>query len=346
MLKSSRFTSFISLVGILFIAAALASLVEQNQAPLFLLLFLIGLLGWIIWMGGGWRAVDKDTAIVVEDVTRTTQVIDQGSYLYIPIVNTIAAKMPTYPIAHKFEVDAIDTRTPKLLKIQKITVSVNYKITDFMVCYEKSADIKQRIKDLEQLEKLKTDNPTLWIRALSATMEGLVARSIRTAVWNWAMLLAEDSDLKLETPFERSSPVEHDPYALSLNRHKLSEFVKDEVCRRAQEWGLVVRSLSFANIDLAQEIIDKATRDKPGEIEGARHDALKEAVAIREKGLAEAEVRAATVAKVIEVLMNQERLPLTEQVLYNIVRAAMYSDGQMIWNATMEKTSGSSVKVA
>jgi hypothetical protein len=346
MSSTRRVFPFVTLVGIIFIAAALATLVEQNQLPFFLLLFLIGLMGWIFWMGGGWRLADKDTVVIIEDFTRTAHLFEHGSYLYIPIVNAIAAKMPNYPIMHEFAVDAIDTKTTKILKIDEITVGVKYTITDFMICYEKSAGIKQLIKDLEHSEKLRTDNPTLWIRAINTMMQGLIDDAIRSAVWKWATLLAQNPNLQLETSFARSSPVEHDPYSLSLNRDKLSAKVMDEVRMRAQRWGLKVEYLAFENIVLDPELINRATRDKPRELANAEHDAKKEAIAIREKGMAEAEVRAATVAKVIEVMMNQERLPLTEQMIYNIVRAAMYSDGKMIWHGVVEKVSGETVKAA
>lgn len=347
MTNTRRFFPLITLVGLIVISAFLATtLVEQNQIPLFFFLFLIGLLFWAYSMGGGWRAAEKDTVVIVEDFTRTARPFENGSYLYIPIVNAIAAKMPNYPISHEFEVDSIDTRTPKILKIKKITVGVSYRITDFEVCYNKSTEIKQLIKELAHSEKLKPDNPTLWIRAINLMMESVVNDAIRSAVWSWATILSQNPNLQLETPFTRSSPVEHDPYSLSLNREKLSSKVMDEVRMRAQKWGLVVKSLAFENVEIDPLIIDRATRDKDRELAEAKHQALKEAATIREKGLAEAEVRAATVAKIIEVLINQERIPLTEQVLYNIVRAAMYSDGQMIWNATIEKGANGSVKAA
>lgn len=93
-------------------------------------------------------------------------------------------------------------------------------------------------------------------------------------------------------------------------------------------------------------MIKGKTRDKQRELDEATHEAKKTAIAIREKGLAEAEIRAVTVAKIIDVLMNQKGISVTDQVLYNIVRAAMYSDGQMIWNATMDKGANSNVKAA
>ncbi|NTU85147.1 MAG: hypothetical protein HGA45_38275 [Chloroflexales bacterium] len=346
MSNTKRFFPFVTLVGLFIICAFLATtLVQQNQIQLFFLLFLIGLMFWISSLGGGWRRADKDTVVLVEDFTHTVRAYENGNYLYIPIVNTIEAKMPSYPLYHSFEVESIDTLTPKIAKIKKITVSVAYRITDFMVCFDKSDDIKQMIKDLEQSEKLTTDNPTLWIKALNQLMEGVIAEAIRSAVWSWATIVAQNADWQLETPFQRSSDVEHDPYALSLNRNKLSQKVVDEVRRLALKWGLVVKGLSFENVELDQQIIDRATRNKDGEIAEARHLAMKEAEAIRMTGDAEAEVRAKMIARIIEALVSDSRVPITEQVIYNVVRAAMYSDGKMIWHAPLEKGANGSGSV-
>jgi hypothetical protein len=182
---------------------------------------------------------------------------------------------------------------------------------------------------------------------LNEVMHGVIDDSIRDGVWKWAESLAEDADLRLDMPsLPAPLKLEHDPYALSLNRVKLADKVREEVGFRSQRWGLKVHRIVFENIELDPEMVKGKTRNKERELEDATHEAKKAAIAIREKGMAEAEVRAETVAKIIELLMrHQERLSLSEQMLYNIVRAAMYSDGQMIWGATMEKGTGANASV-
>jgi hypothetical protein len=342
----------LTLAGIIVVSVALAlGVAPEHPLPLILAFSLIGLLIWVFWMGGGWRMAEKDAVVIMEDFTRRPSDIRQGTYLFIPIIHTIEAKMPSYPLRHEFSVDSIDTRTPNLQQIKKIKVRLLYEIVDFRACFRRSADMKERIKQLESSEKFKRDDPSLWTRLLNEVMHGVIDDSIREGVWKWAESLAKDSDLKLDMPtLPEPLKVEHDAYALSLNRVKLADKVLEEVRFRSREWGLRVHRIVFENIELDPDMIKGKTRNKDRELEEATHDAKKAAIAIREKGMAEAEVRAATVAKIIELLMShQERLSLNDQMLYNIVRAAMYSDGQMIWGATMEKPSASgnaSVKAA
>lgn len=347
MTNTRRFFPIASLVGLILISMMLATLlVQENQFPLFLVLFLLGLPFWLLLMGGGWRQVDKDMVVVRKDATGDVRTFRRGSYLFAPILHTIEAKMPSYRLKHEFHVDSIDTLTPGLQQIKKIKVRVVYEIINFRNCFDQSSYVKERIRQIEDFDNLKRDDPAMWRKVLNEVMHGIIDDAIRLGVWRWAEHIAQDPSLAVSVPFPTRPDVEYDPYALSLNRVKLAEKVADEVGYLTDDWGLVVHQLVFENIEIDPELIKRKTRNKTRELEEATHEAQKAAIAIREKGMAEAEVRAATVAKVIEVLVNQKSVSLTEQMLYNIVRAAMYSDGQMIWGATMEKGTGGSVKAA
>jgi hypothetical protein len=346
----SRLIQVLKLVGLLLISAIFSfALLDQNQAAVFVMLSLVSFLIWIAWTGGGVRRVEKDTVLIVEDAMGNIKDVTQGRYFYIPIFQTIEARMPSYPLMSEFEVDSIDTRTPKIQQIKKIRVRVSYEIVDFLTCYSNSADVKARVKEHEAHGKLQRDNLGLWTQVLNEVMHQIIDDSIRDGVWAWADSVLASPRLKLNMPSLPNQPkFEQEPYALSLNRDNLAEKVLDEVQIHSQNSGLKVHRIVFENVELDPEIIKGCTRNKQGELDDAKHKALIEAHAIREKGMAEAEVRAATVAKIIEVLINQKNISITDQMLYNIVRAAMYSDGQMIWNATMEKgaNGASSVKAA
>ncbi|MEI7769478.1 MAG: SPFH domain-containing protein [Chloroflexales bacterium] len=331
-------------------AVIATTFVQDDPLPLFLLLFLIGLPLWLFSLGGGWRVVDKDTVVIRKDLAGNIQPFYRGSYLYMPIVHTIEAKMPSYPLRHEFPIASIDTRTPGLLQINQIRVRVIYEISDFRTYFDRSADVKERIKDLEDNVKLSRDDPSLWRKVTNEVMYQVIDDAVRDGVWKWAEHVAEDAALQLDVPFEKKPNPEYDPYALSLNREKLAKKIREEVQFLTESWGLCVHSLVFENITIDDGLIRRKTRNKARELENAEHDARKEAIAIRLRGFAEAEVRAETVARVIGVLLNQREkgVALSEQTLYDIVRAAMYSDGEMIWHATMEKGPGpnASVKAA
>jgi hypothetical protein len=348
MSSTKRFIPVTALVGITFVSILLAMIFpEESQFPLFGVFFIIGLLLWVVWMGGGWRMAEKDVVLIVEDFTGHVREVRQGTYLYIPIIHTIEAKMPSYPLRHEFEVDSIDTRTPRLLQIKKINVRVAYEIGNFASCFARSSDVKERIKELEANSRQHRDDPALWTRVLNEVMCEVIDDAIRDGVWKWADAIVTEPGLKLNMPSLSEPPKdEHTPYALSLNRLSLAEKVLEEVKFRAQRWGLQVNRIVFENIVLDPEIVKRSTRSKERELAEATHEAQKTAIAIREKGMAEAEVRAETVSKIIAILVNQKGINVTDQMLYTIVRAAMYSDSEMIWRGMMEKGAGSSVKTA
>jgi len=348
----SRLIQVLKLVGLLLISAIFSfALVDQNQLAFFVALSVVSFLIWIAWTGGGLRRVEKDTVLIIEDAMGNIEDVTQGRYFYIPIFQTIEARMPSYPLMSEFEVSSIDTRTPKIQQIKKIRVRVSYEIVDFLTCYSRSADVKARVKELEAHGKLQRDNLGLWTQVLNEVMNQIIDDSIRDGVWAWADSVLASPHLKLNMPLLPKQPqLEEEPYALSLNRVNLAKKVLEEVRLHSQNSGLKVHHIAFENVELEPDMIKACTRNKQGELDEAKHKALLEAHAIREKGMAEAEVRAETVARVITALLSQKDkgAVFNDQTLYDIVRAAMYSDGQMIWHSTMEKgaNGAGSVKAA
>jgi hypothetical protein len=322
------------------------SLAEENPLPLFLGFSLISLVLWAFLMGAGFPMVEKDTVVIRKDGFGNLRGFHSGTYLYVPIFHTIEAKMPNYLLRHEFPISSIDTRTPALLQIDQITVRVIHRISDFLTYFERSADVRERIKDLEDNAKMSREDPALWRKITNEVMNEVINDAIRDGVWKWAEYVTENAALFLEVPFEKKPDPEYDPYALSLNREKLATKIHEEVQFITENWGLDVHKLVFEHIVIDPELIKRKTRNKLGEIDEATHQGAKDAIAIRAKGLAEADVRAETVTKIIEALMKEKSITISDQMLYNIIRAVMYSDGQMIWSATMEKGTSATVKAA
>ena len=48
-----------------------------------------------------------------------------------------------------------------------------------------------------------------------------------------------------------------------------------------------------------------------------------------------------TLAKLLDVLINQQKIPYTDPLIAKVVRAALYSDNEMLWvNVTEEPPTG------
>lgn len=321
----------------------------------------------LLLLGAGFRRVERNTFVARRDIFNSVETFEHGFYLYIPYFHTVEAMMPNYMLRHKFSVDSIDTRTLRLRQIKSIRVRVVYRLVAKNFCswlypalffrgrqreqtygaastdegnqIESSpyAFIKRRIKDLDETEKLKPDNPELWIQILNKALEYILDDMIREWIWKWQGQVESDAGLQLVTPFPIPLRIEDDPYAINLNRKALADQIRVDVDRRTQKWGLRVHDIVFENVTIDSDIITFRTRNKDFEIKNAEHEAKKEAIAIREKGLAEAEVRATAVAQIITKLVGDKSIPISDEMLYNIVRAAMYSDGEMIWTGVVEK---------
>jgi hypothetical protein len=379
MSNTRRFVPVLMLIVLVAISAVLANtLAAENQLLSFIAVFLLGTPLLLLILGAGIRRVERNTFVVRKDALGGIDTFEDGVYLYIPYLHTIEAMMPNYALRHEFSADLIDTRALNLKQIKSIRVRVVYRLVAkrfcswlypalFTLSRQKQqargavttdegepvdsgpyAFIKRQIAHFDETEKLKPDNPELWIRILSKVLEYVLDDMIRDWIWNWQDHVDADAQLQLSASFTNPPKGENDPYAINLNRRALAAKIRADLDSRTQKWGLRVHDIVFENIMIDEEIVKFKTRNKERELENARHDALKEAVAIREKGFAEADVRAETVAQIIAKLAGERAITLSDELICNIVRAAMYSDGEMIWHATMERGPGSnaSVKVA
>lgn len=145
---------------------------------------------------------------------------------------------------------------------------------------------------------------------------------------------------------DRPAP-ENDPYALSLNRRRLAEQLLHRMRATALDGGITVREIVLESIALDPELIKRKTRNKDGEVAEAQHQAKIEAIGIQTRGGAEAAVRARTVRRILEELRDMGELPrLDEKTIADIVRAAMYSDGQTIWQGFQQKSNGAGPALA
>lgn len=319
----------------------------RSQLSVGVAFFITGLVVLFFIFGGGVQRVAKETVVIRKGISGETAAFHGGTYFFMPLIHSIEAVMPDYLLLYEFPVDSIDTRTSWLHQIKQIKVRIAYRVSDAEECFDASANLLDQIKQLEEHEKLERSDPRLWKRVLNHLMRDIIDDAIRDGVWNWAEAVAQDANLCLTIPFNLPSPiVENDPYSLSLNRNKLAEKVVEEVKYKASGWGIKIEGLAFENIEIDKVLIERKNRNKDRELAEATHVAQKEAIAIRLKGEAEAQVRADTIAKVIDVLIQQKAITLTDQVIYNIVRAAMYTDGEMIWKGVVEKSANGNVKTA
>lgn len=315
---------------------------EWDSLGLKILLFVCALVAWVFVTGAGIRTVEKDSYEVVEEFFGGVSMYGpRKMYFFIPGYHLVEATLPNFPIKHEFSIDSIDTRTPGLQRIDKIKVRVSYSIVDPLTCYYQVLQSLERLKELEEQKKIRHSEMFLWKQVLNERLAGIIDDAIRVGVWHWADTLVRDPNLNLVTPFPLPPNTEYDPYALSLNRDRLAAEILDEVQYQTDEWGMQIDRLVFENFEINPEIIKRKVRNKDRELADAEHEARMAAAAITIKGEAEVEIRARTVARVIEVLLEQQRrngLNLSNDVLYNVVRAAMYSDGQTIWKGVIEKS--------
>ncbi len=370
MSNTRRFVPALMLIALVFVSAAfVSSQAGQNQFLSFVAVFVLGFSLLLLFLGAGFRRVERKTFVARRDIFNNIETFEQGFYLYIPYFHTVEAMMPNYMLRHEFSVDSIDTKTLRLRQIKNIRVRVVYRLVARNFCnwlypalffqdrqkkqvygaastdegnqIESSpyALIKRHMKELDETEKLKPDNPELWIQILSKTMECILDDMIREWIWKWQGHVEFDAQLQLVTPFPIPLKIEDDPYAINLNRKTLADQIRVDVDQRTQKWGLRVLDIVFENITIDNDIVMFRTRSMGFEMKNAEHEAKKEAMAIRERGLAEAEVRAEAVAQIIKKLVEEKSISISDEMLYNIVRAAMYSDGEMIWSGVVEKGS-------
>lgn len=338
------FWLFVAIVVVPFILAPALFRLQGREYPFEfgVLLSILGLLVWLVSQGAGWRPVDKDTVVILKDSLEGVTAHPKRSYLFIPIIHKVEAVLPTYPMTFEFPVEAIDTHTPGLAKISKIMVRATCQISNPEMFYRKSRVYVDRIKQMEESEKLKRTEIALWRKLLEEVAHVYLDDTVRDVVWKWKLFLADpDVVSSLDyTPEKDGKPnLDGDPYSLSRNRKALGDQVKAAVKARLEhnQLGFRIDPLVFESIEIDGEIIKRATGDRAKEREKATHDAAILGDAIREKGKAEAEVRAANLAAILHVLINEYDIPHTDPLIAQVVGSALYSDGKMIWSGVIDR---------
>ncbi|MGB9633866.1 MAG: hypothetical protein ACPL8I_11075 [Chloroflexaceae bacterium] len=342
-----------------------------RRSLLIVLLIILFLLSWLrasLGLGIGWTGVLWDTlrvflpdallltfaffikwiprephvASVRRDLFGALDMIHDRGFWHVPGLYKTLARMPAYPLLFEHEVENIDTRTAWLNPIQRVRVRCVYQVTDALTCYETSVNLYQVIRDLQTREGLSESDPELWGRVLQVLMSTLLDDRLHDVVWEWPAEMAAHDRRRVEplAPGNPDRPTpENDPYALSLNRRRLAEQLLHRLRGAALDWGIEVREIVLESIAIDPELIKRKTRNRDGEVAEARHQATIEAIGIQTRGVAEAAVRARTVRRILEELRDMGELPrLDEKTIADIVRAAMYSDGQTIWHGPLERS--------
>lgn len=343
MTSSNRSWPLVWLVGILVLAYLVTILLNPlNSIFSFLLLAFLGVTILMLALGAGWREADPGYAVLRKDSAGNLQAFTEGYYLFIPFFHVIKAVMPNYPLRYEGMIENIQTRTFRLARLEKVRMRVNYRIINHSNCYKNLVPtMADHIRELEQHKNLKRTDTELWCRAIDHALHTLLDDSVRDEIWAWAGNLEQDDRLSLQTPFPAPAGAEYDPYGLSLNRVKLAQKVCNDINRVVARYGLRVEHIVFELIEVNNEFLKARTQNKERELASATHVAALEAAAIREKGFAEADVRARNLARLLNELINVRGLTMKDPLVAEIVRASLYSDGEMIWNGVIEKSTGS-----
>lgn len=297
---------------------------------------------------------ERHTAVVRRDIFGGVDVFVNKRFFYFPFIFQIVARMPTYALRLKTSIEMIDTRTARLLPIEQVRVRSVYQITDYKTCLAQAANEVEQLRAIEATHGLRPTDPALWPQLLEKVLARYLDDQLRAIVWSWQRAVERFPSLMLD-PLSRHLPrppvppsppppppnlvLENDPYDLSLNRKKLAEVLRTFMAREASEWGITIKEVVLEHVKVSDDLISKRTRNKVGEVSEAEHQANLDSIAIRARGMAEADVRACTVKRILEELVAVKGLPaITEKTVAEIVRAAMYSDGEMIWKGVLEKS--------
>lgn len=346
---------FVAVVAVIPFAAA-RLIGGPNQLGVAIFFAVVGLLGWLIYIGTGARPVPKDMIVIRKGPGDQIDVFTKGSYPFLPLTHSIAAVLPKYPLRFEFDVDEIDTQTANLGRISKIVVrldcSLSLDLQGIEKFYKNAMSRTDRIKELEESKKLQRTDPTLWKEFIGEVVHELVDDALREVVWRWkvyldevkaeALIRAIEIDKILDYAVKKddgSWNLDGDPYSLSRNRRLLADKAKAAVKTKldAGEWALTIDPLVLESIKIDDKIIERATSDRKRERERAVHEAAKQADAIRETGNAEAEVRAKSLAGILDVLINQHDIPYDDPLIADLIRAALYKDGEITWKRVLEK---------
>lgn len=349
----SFFWLFIAVFAVPFLLApALLPLIDREyQVELGVILAMLGLLLWLASQGTGWRPVGKDTAVILRDSMDTLTAHVKRPYLFIPIVHKVEAILPTYPMTFEFPVEGIDTHTAGLGKISKIMVRATCQISDPAQFFQTSRAFVDRIRQMEEHEKLKRTDIALWRKLLQEIAHVVVDDTVRDVVWKWKLYLQDPSLVSIldyaPTKDDGTPNLDGDPYSLSRNRKPLADRVKIAIKKGldTNQVGIQIDPLVFESVEIDGEIVKRATSDpkkeRERESEKAAHEARLLAETLREQGGAEAEVRAKNLAAILKVLIEDYKIPHTDPLIGHVVRAALYSDGNTIWSELLDKARAS-----
>ena len=310
------------------------------------------MMGWVSWQGGGLPRVAKDTSMVIKPhpFTHEFVVYEHGHYVFIPLVQKVEAQLPNYLFRFEATVENIDTQTLMLAKIGKLRVRVECKIKGgaHEQFFEKSLSRLDRLKALEASTKLDRTDHMLWKAFLSELIHDLVDDVVREVVWTW------------NVKDDKGDPT-NDPTSLSKRRLDLALEVEIRLEKEMKAWGLELmpfltspspvsttayplstsgplpKKVVIESIEIEFEVIKRKMRNYDRELKRATEDATVQAAIIRAKGRAEAEVRAVTLAKLLDVLINQQKIPHTDPLIAKVVRAALHDDNEMIWMHVTEE---------
>lgn len=265
---------------------------------------------------------------------------DSGAYLLIPPWHKVEAILPNYPFALEVEVEGIDTNTAWLDRIGKLRVRVEcqFHSNRYIDFYTRTSAWLDSIKRYEENEKLSRTDILLWKKLLHEIVKELIDNATRDVIWSWGERI-KDPELLDKLTFKPAPPRKPDgsPYSLSRNRLQLEQEVAKAIKNKCHAWGLELTPIVFELIDVDKLLVKLVNRNLDNEFKDACHQASMDAERIRQRGYAEADVRARNLAALLDVLLNKEGLDLNDRFVTDIVRAALYSDGEMIWTGVIDK---------
>ena len=342
--------TFIPYVTTRLMTSIFPELSREWQLVVWIVSLLGSVLGWMFLQGGGLPRVAKDTSMVIRPhpFTHEFVVYEYGRYMFVPLVQKVEAQLPNYLFRFEATVENIDTQTAMLSKIGKLRVRVECKIKDgaHEQFFEKSLSRLDRLKALEASTKLDRTDHMLWKAFLSELIHDLVDDVVREVVWTW------------NVKDDKGDPT-NDPTSLSKRRIELAQAVEVRLEQELDAWGLELmpfltstgsgsttapslayplsnsgllpKKVVIESIEINFDMIKGKMRNYDRELKRATEDATIQAAIIRAKGRAEAEVRAVTLAKLLDVLINQQKIPYTDPLIAKVVRAALHDDNEMIW---------------
>ncbi|MFV9503342.1 MAG: hypothetical protein AB4911_02135 [Oscillochloridaceae bacterium umkhey_bin13] len=299
------------------------------------------LLLWARQYGGGVQSVDRESTLIVRDPTRGGAVVfAKGSHLLIPLLQHVEARLPNYAFRFEPEIKQIDTNTPMLGRIDLIRVRLDCRIKNgqHLRFFEKAASRVDLLRTLKEERKLDATDHRLWKEFIAGVIEELVDDAVRDVVWTWP------------------DPTGNDPTSLSKKRLDLAIKVEERLEYELRAWGLELLPLSapapqsvvgnapthperivLETIQVNPEMVKGKLRNFDNMLKRAEEDARIQAVTIRERGYAEAEVRARALALLLDDLITKRGMKLDDPLLAQVVRAALYSDGEMIWKSISDQ---------